>query len=178
VAVGEAELLEVKKSDFDQIVQKFPRVKEVLHQFYTSRVLDTILAKSDLFRVMSQGVRKELGKRFVFQEYREGQEIVKEGADGDAIYLIRDGEVSVSSKKEGKNLELARLRAGEFFGEVSLLTGKKRTASVIAKGRCDCLRLPRADFEWAMEQCPEVMNIAKSYVEKRVQDTLKTIMKR
>jgi len=177
VAVGDTELLEIKKVDFDRIVKWFPRVKTVLHEFYTSRILDTILAKSELFGALIPEVRKDLAKRFIAREYQDRDQIIQEGDEGDALYMIRNGEVEVLLQKDSHLIPLATLKSGDFFGEVSLLTGQKRTASVQAKGKCDCIFISRDDFQWAVDQCPEVMRVAKAYVEKRVQDTIKTVAK-
>jgi len=175
-ACEETDLLEIKRSDFDDIVQRFPGVNVVLHEFYKARILDTVLAKSEIFGILKPELRKELGKRFQAKEFMPASFIVKEGEEGDSMYLIRDGTVEVFTMKNGQEIHLATLKPGDFFGEVGLLSGKKRTASIRAKKKCDIIQLNREDFQWAMKQSPEALQVVQSYIEKRVQNTIKAVM--
>jgi cAMP-dependent protein kinase regulator len=174
-ATEEVELLEIKRTDFDGIVKRFPRVKEALHNFYKARVLDTILAKSELFGALKPDVRGELARRFSVEEIVAGKNIVKEGDDGDCLFVIRDGSVEVVTNKGGKEVLLATLGPGDFFGEVALISNKKRTASIRAKTAAVVMKLSRKDFQWALEKAPQMLAIAKAYVEKRVEDTIKAM---
>ena len=70
-----------------------------------------------------------LGKR-----YSDGEIIVRQGEMGNCMYVIQDGEVEVVKSQNGKNVCLATLGQGEFFGEISLFANKERTATVRAKG--------------------------------------------
>ncbi len=176
-AVGETDLLEIKRAAFDDIVTRFPRVKEVLHDFYKVRILDTVLAKSAIFGPLDAKTREALADRFVAEEYKDGHFIVEEGDKGEALYMIRDGSVEVQTKKNGRDITLAKLGPGEFFGEVALISNQKRTASVKSKGRCDLLRLSRRDFEWVAKESPKVLEIVKEHIERRVKDTLKAVGK-
>jgi len=174
-AIEEVELLEITRNDFDDIIKKFPRLNQVLHDFYTTRVLDTVLAKSELFGLVNPQVRTELARKFSPREFQNGQMIVQEGDAGDALFLLRDGMVEVFTQKDGKDLKLAVMKAGDFFGEVALLTGKPRTASIRAQGRADVLILQKTEFDEALNDSPELKNLIETYVQKRVQDTLKAM---
>jgi two-component system cell cycle sensor histidine kinase/response regulator CckA len=67
-------------------------------------------------------------------EYPEGFEIIKEGELSDSIYLIGSGSVRVVLKTdEGSEITLSTLKKGEFFGEISAIQQKPRSANVIAK---------------------------------------------
>jgi CRP-like cAMP-binding protein len=85
--------------------------------------------------------------------------------------------VEVRTQKDGKPVSLAVLSAGDFFGEVALISGKKRTASVYSKGKSVCIRLDKKDFDWALEKCPEVKKVVDAYVQKRVEGTISLISK-
>lgn len=174
-AIEEVDLLEITRKDFEDITKKFPRVNQVLHDFYSTRVLDTVLAKSELFGQVNPQVRTELARKFVPKDFADGQTIVREGEPGEALFLLRDGSVEVYTQKNGQDLKLADMKAGDFFGEVALLTGKPRTASIRAKGRADVLMLQKVDFDGALQDSPELKNVIEAYVEKRVQDTIKAM---
>lgn len=79
------------------------------------------------------------GKR---QAYPEGHVIEREGENGVAFYLVLEGAVEV--RRKGK--VLAKLRSGEFFGEMSLLDKSPRSSDVVASDPTVCFVLPSWDF--------------------------------
>lgn len=76
-----------------------------------------------------------------------GMAVVREGEAGDAFYVIREGHATVSKDEEGRELPLARLQAGDSFGEDALLTGAPRNATVSMREAGLLMRLPKASFD-------------------------------
>jgi CRP-like cAMP-binding protein len=76
-----------------------------------------------------------------------GTAVVREGEDGDAFYVIREGVATVSKEEDGRELPLAQLRAGDSFGEDALLTGAPRNATVSMRDAGLLMRLPKASFD-------------------------------
>lgn len=66
------------------------------------------------------------------QEFQAGEIIVREGDDSRELYILQSGSVEVTKKSNGKDVKLTSLRKGEFFGEMSLLEGELRSATVKA----------------------------------------------
>ncbi len=95
------------------------------------------LQKVPLFSGLSQRELKLLANLVREQRYVSGSVIVKEGASGQGLYIVKEGAVSV--RKRGRRV--ARLGAGEFFGEMSILDSGPRTASVEADTETVCLTL-------------------------------------
>ncbi|KZS01555.1 putative cAMP-dependent protein kinase type I regulatory subunit, partial [Daphnia magna] len=79
-----------------------------------------------------------------------GTSIIREGDAGDKFYLIRQGEVRVFRGEEGK--EVAILKEGDFFGEMALLTGQPRNASVEAVTDTVLYELSQEQFRKAIAQ--------------------------
>jgi len=79
---------------------------------------------------------------------------VREGDPGDAMYLILEGELRASVTRRGKESILATLKAGDFFGEISLLDKGPRSADVIANERSTLLKITRASFARLRRQDP------------------------
>ena len=77
--------------------------------------------------------------------YEDGQNIVRQGDVGVAMYIIRVGQVEVVRESDGRMEVLARLGPGEHFGEVAVLRDVRRTATVRAIGAVEVLRLSRED---------------------------------
>lgn len=94
----------------------------------------------------------------LLKEYRAspGEVVIKEGDTGDHIYLILRGVVRVIKDINGEEVELATLMAGDFFGEMALLSDIKRTASCKAVTPCILYTLDRKDFETVKEEFPSI----------------------
>ena len=83
----------------------------------------------------------------------EGVSVVKEGDPGDVFYVILEGQAKVVSKS-GKLVN--RLVPGDFFGEISLLDGGARTASVVSETPLSMLELKRSAFQKVLREEPGV----------------------
>ncbi len=68
------------------------------------------------------------------ESFRDGEVIVREGEDGREMYVIQKGAAAVSKTIGGREVEIARLARGEFFGEMSLLESLPRNATIRAVG--------------------------------------------
>jgi hypothetical protein len=109
-----------------------------------------------------------------------GERIIAEGDDGDAMYLISRGGGKVIKEVEGQELVLDQLGEGEFFGEMSLLVGGPRSASVFATSETEVLRLRATDLFDVMKKYPRIESILEEFYEKRskaTQQKLKDIRK-
>ena len=84
--------------------------------------------------------------------YKPGTTIVREGARGQELFVLLDGKASVSRK--GKRI--TRLVPGDFFGEMAVIDGGPRSATVIADEAVDCLVLKQADFRSMVEGDPSI----------------------
>ena len=86
-----------------------------------------------------------------------GETLTRQGAEGHWLYLILKGEVSVHVRsEEGLEKEVARLGAGDFFGEMSLMSGARRSATVVAETPVECYRLDRTAFQQIIRERPEI----------------------
>jgi CRP-like cAMP-binding protein len=99
-----------------------------------------------------------------------GQAVVERGDPGDAIYIVLGGaaEVDVGGR-------FHRLEQGDFFGEMAVLAGKRREATVKAVERVEALRIPADDFQEFLLDNPQIaVGMLKSLVERlrEVQDRL------
>jgi cAMP-dependent protein kinase regulator len=175
-SITEATLLELSKKDVDSIIQKHPGVKDILFEFYKNRVLDTLIAISPIFSPLSVEERRELVRSFAPKEFKKGEVIIKEQDKGDKMYFVRTGEVEVSTEKDGSVISLARLGPGDFFGEVSVITEKPRTASVTALTDVNLVEVARDDIQEEIRTHPEILDILNKYISMRVEDTIAAIM--
>lgn len=84
--------------------------------------------------------------------------IIKEGDDGDGFYLIREGSVRVlaSLPEEMENITLSCLQKGDYFGEMSLITGDPRSATIVAETDVKLLKLLKNDFDQFILNNPSI----------------------
>jgi di/tricarboxylate transporter len=87
---------------------------------------------------------------------KSGEILYKEGDPGDAAYIILDGIVRVFAHPGGKLLEIDCLEPGQWFGEMSLLTGEARTNCIEAETDLDLLKLPRKNFNDLLRKYPSL----------------------
>lgn len=121
-----------------------------------------LLRRVALFRTLDDAQLEALTQAARMCVYPVEVAIVEQGKraedaeDGDSLYIIVDGHVRVVREQDGREQHLADLGAGEFFGEMSLIDGKPRSATVIAEEDTQCLILSRWDLLRAMRRDPEV----------------------
>lgn len=118
----------------------------------TTRARDA-LAQVPLFAGMPSRFIKRLADRMDEQRFMEGATIVREGDAGDSFYVIAEGEARVSDRN---GRVLSRLIPGDFFGEISLMDGGPRTATVTAATKLTALALSRSDFRRLLNEEPRV----------------------
>lgn len=104
-------------------------------------------------------------------EFMAGERIIAEGDEGDAMYLISSGGGKVVKEVEGQELTLDSLAEGEFFGEMSLLVGGPRSASVFARTATEVLRLKSSDLFEIMKKYPHIETVLEEFYEKRSKAT-------
>jgi small-conductance mechanosensitive channel/CRP-like cAMP-binding protein len=108
--------------------------------------LERALREIDLFRPLSEEELRTVAARCRPLHYAAGERIIEEGAAGDSFFVVDRGEVEVSKDLGGAPRTLARLMEGQFFGEMALLTGEKRAATVVAATDVDLFTLDKTGF--------------------------------
>jgi CRP-like cAMP-binding protein len=102
-----------------------------------------LLAQVPLFSHLSRRHLRRLADSTTEQRFMEGASIVREGEEGDSFFVIVEGQATVRNAG-GKSVN--QLLPGDFFGEISLLDGGARTASVVADTPMRVLVLKRNAF--------------------------------
>ena len=109
--------------------------------------------------------------------FEAGDVIVAEGAAGDSMFILTSGKVKAYVKTpKGKSLKVQEFEEGDFFGEISVLTGKPRTATLTAAVDCDCLELTRDALDEITKTHPGVREVLKKFQKERALSTVQAIM--
>lgn len=105
-----------------------------------------------------------LERRFV----PEGTLIMRQGEDGNCAYLIQSGTVKVYTEHDGKKIDLAKLGAGQIFGEMALIFNEKRSASVKAVDDCNLIILTRQTLKQKLERSDPTVRAIVTMLTQRV----------
>jgi small-conductance mechanosensitive channel/CRP-like cAMP-binding protein len=129
---------------------------EAVHQRELQRRL-VMLQQVDLLAPLSEEERNFVAERLQYTPFARGDIITKQGSVAQWLYVIAFGEVEVRFELPGRAPRvLGTLAAGQFFGEMGLLAGDSRNATVIAKTDIECYRLDRASFQALLLARPEL----------------------
>jgi CRP/FNR family transcriptional regulator, cyclic AMP receptor protein len=114
-----------------------------------------LLAEVPFLQLLDDKDRAALAAELDVVRFPAGQVLFNYGDPGDSLYVIRSGEVEVFFKDDtGERIVLETAKAGEVFGELSLLDGGPRTASVVATQDLEALRVDRANLDHFLQRHP------------------------
>lgn len=129
------------------------------------KLLETI----ELFAGLSDEERAELARHMKYAPFAKGEVMTRQGADAHWLYLVEDGTATVRVSDGLNDREVATLTGPCFFGEMSLLTGEPRSATVIADGEVECFRLDKVAMQGIFTSRPEVaQKLAQVLAERKV----------
>jgi cAMP-dependent protein kinase regulator len=138
---------------------------------------DDELVSTPLFSELEPAELKDVVTRLKHHSYPPETILVKEGDPGDSLFVVCEGKVEVSTAgPKGKPIKLAELQEGDFFGEVSLLTGKPRTATITSLDETEVLELTRSDLDELESKHPRVRQVIKEFYERRVASTVEAML--
>ena len=117
----------------------------------------------------------ELAPFFATETFQPGREIVRQNDPGDKFYIIARGKVEVwrTEEQSGNTKRVAMLQDGDFFGEITLITGFPRTATVRTATVCTCISLERGQFNRMMEGFPELRRKLSEVAVERLRESSK-----
>jgi CRP-like cAMP-binding protein/small-conductance mechanosensitive channel len=116
-----------------------------------------MLRKVELFSQMTDEELTALAERLRFSQFARGDIISKQGATAHWLYIIISGEAEVYLELAGGGKRVLRdLGRGSFFGEMGLMTGAPRSATVMAKTDVECYRVDKAMFEEILQARPAI----------------------
>jgi small-conductance mechanosensitive channel/CRP-like cAMP-binding protein len=126
------------------------------------------LSRIDLFRQLSETERAELAAGLTYAPFARGEMLTRAGSAAHHLYVICSGTVSVRAPAGDGEHEVAQLKAGEFFGEMSLLTGAPRSATIVALTDVECYRLDAEAFRTLLERRSDLAEtVASALAERR-----------
>lgn len=129
------------------------------------------LSRIPILKSLGQEDVQSLAAGVCVEQYGTGEEIVHQGDVGDTMYLIQQGTCDVVVEKKGAYAQkVATLSVGNYFGEMSLLTGEQRTATVIAQGDATLISISRQAFHDIIVADPNISEgLAEALAERQAE---------
>ena len=128
------------------------------------------LSQMAIFHALTDEERAQLAPCLKSAPFLEGEALTRQGAEAHWLYLIVTGDATVHVTVDDRSEHVATLHAGDYFGEMGMLTGEPRTATVVAKTDVKCYRLSKEDFRDILHSRPEIAeDIAHTLAQRRLE---------
>lgn len=115
------------------------------------------LAKIKLLQGLSEVELIDLARAARWHRFEEGEVIFDRQSDCRGVYLVVEGEVDVVNfSSQGREIAYARVREGDFFGELSAIDGQPRSANIVAQSNCRIAELSRETFTELLKERPQI----------------------
>lgn len=136
------------------------------------------LVSTPLFEGLAEDELVALIRGLRLLSFAPGDVLVTEGAPGDSMFILTMGSVKcyVRSPK-GTYMKVCELGEGAFFGEISVLTGKPRTATITAASHCEVLELDKPTLDSFAQTHPRIREVLKEFQDQRARDTVEQIIR-
>ena len=154
-ALGEAAVLALSRSELAEHEGQHEAVTLALRKFTRGRLLSNLAATSPMFSCLSLQERRELLRQFRSKMLHAGDIIIEQGEPGRGLFVVLRGRFEVTQSDGESASKIATLKAGDVFGEISLLNNAPTNATVTSLQRGEVLQLQPDDFRRALEPYPD-----------------------
>ncbi len=152
------------------------RALDEAEQAALERDMEAIVLGSHLFKSLDLASRAHLITSAFVMQCDAGETILREGDPGDTMFIVMDGTVRVETAGAGGSVHLAELGRGACVGEVSVITGAPRTATVTAITNVTIAMFARHRVQRVLDQAPRVRTLLNQLIEGRANDTVNKII--
>jgi CRP-like cAMP-binding protein/thioredoxin reductase/Fe-S-cluster-containing dehydrogenase component len=161
-------LLETKRNQILKLMGASPSLKKAIDSIFFLRILKTSVFPSadakDLTKIVHNSEQVSFNK---------GAILFNEGEPGDALYIILKGSIKISKKdKNGVDVAQTYISAGNYVGEMALVSNDMRSATASAAVRCETLKITKEVFYTLLEANPETAEEVRSLARKRTLENL------
>ena len=131
----------------------------------------SILRGERLFDCLSEDQLNQMVNQARLKLFGRGEPVIEEGAAGESMFVMLRGAANVLVSKNGSKIQVATLGAGDCFGEMSLLTGEPRSATVRADGDCYVMEIGKPVMAEVLSGAPSCMEQLSQLLAQRKMET-------
>jgi small-conductance mechanosensitive channel len=147
-----------------EIISRTPREPFAVDE----ETLLAILRRTEILQSLRDEEIRRLSERSHVRVYGDGEVVVRQGDEGDSLFIVRRGLLHVSID----GASVGSLRGGEIFGEMSLLTGERRKATVAAAGEVHLIEISKEDIEPVIKANPELLENLSAILARREEENI------
>lgn len=134
------------------------------------------LERVHLLKVLEENQLRRLAGESRELRFAAGEQLIRQGDAGESMFVILEGSVEVTTVEDSVGpVSLARLGPGDFFGEMSLMTGASRSATVTAIGEAHVLEIDKQSFRRVLEAEPSLVNKIGALLKVRLEERSRAI---
>src|SRR6516164_4175318 len=148
-------VLRIDRDDFLALVRRVPELIQFVETTGKNRALQSFLCQFNNFGRLPMPISRSMVEKSKPAAFEKGNLIIREGDDAGPLYLLQKGRARAFTGTNGAERNLAFYREGDFFGEVSILKGSPRTASVQAFTDCELLSVDATVVRALQRRFPE-----------------------
>ncbi|GEN08749.1 Cyclic nucleotide-binding domain-containing protein [Myxococcus fulvus] len=168
-AVSDTEVFEIRREHLNAVAKSHPAVPQVLADFAQQRMARNLMATSPMFQMMPESERGALLQRFTFRALQGNEKVLVEGEHSPGLFLVLAGELVVQKEDPaGGTVTLGVLREGDVAGEISLLTGLRASATVVATRKTAAAFLERNAFHALVQAFPHIRTYLEQLSDRRL----------
>jgi CRP-like cAMP-binding protein len=130
-----------------------------------------ILRSEALFECLSDEQLDSLVQQSQVSHFGRGEPVIREGTEGESMFVLLSGAAEVSISKNGTSIPVATLKAPDCFGEMSLLTGERRTATVRAETDCQVMEIGKPVMAEVLRAAPDCLERLSELLARRKMET-------
>jgi CRP-like cAMP-binding protein len=173
------------RSDFDDLVNRYPAISVGLSKELSERLaeMDRRFTESHLRGLkllagLSSSQLEDVSGRLQPVRFRQGEVIIREGDPGDEMFFVESGRVQVVRGQGADAFVLTELEAGDLFGEMALLTGNSRSATVTAASDVNLWAMSQSDFDYMVTSYPHLALALSRLLSERLRRTDQRFLER
>jgi small-conductance mechanosensitive channel len=130
-----------------------------------------MLRQQPLFKSLTDSQLDSLLPRGRIVHFGRDEKIIQQGENGDSMFILVSGEANVVVERNSSPTHVASLREGDCFGEMSLLTGERRSATIMAHTDCEVVEIGKPVLAKSLKENPELLNKLSELLAKRQMET-------
>lgn len=134
----------------------------------TARIM---LRQQPLFKCLNDNQLDALLPRGRVVHFGIGETLIQQGDHGESMFILVDGAANVMVQRNGSPMHVASLSSGDCFGEMSLLTGERRSATVMAQTDCEVVEIGKPVIAQSLKENPDLLNKLSELLARRQMET-------